>query len=124
MSSQEMEIRALEDRRYAAMLAGDVQTLADLCSDAMIYTHSRGDRDTRASYLARVAEKFFVYHEIDHPVEKIVLGSDSALVFGAMRARARVNGEERTLNNSCLAVWVREAGAWKFAAFQPTPILV
>lgn len=123
MTADEKDILALEDRRYAAMLAGDVAALDELSSDALVYTHSRGDRDTKASYLSRVAEGFFVYHEIAHPVEKLVVNDAAALVFGRMSARARVGGEERRLDNACLAVWLREAGGWKFAAFQPTPIL-
>ena len=39
------EIKALEDRRYRAMLAGDAAALDDLCSGDLIYTHSKADRD-------------------------------------------------------------------------------
>jgi hypothetical protein len=28
-----------------------------------------------------------------------------------------------TFDNRYLAVWVREHGAWKFVAYQPTPII-
>jgi hypothetical protein len=37
------EIKALEDKRYRAMIAGDVAVLDDLCSDDLIYTHSKAD---------------------------------------------------------------------------------
>jgi hypothetical protein len=38
-SAQETdEIKALEDRRYQAMLAGDTTVLDELCSDNLIYT--------------------------------------------------------------------------------------
>ena len=39
------EIKALEDRRYRAMLAGDTAVLDELCSDDLIYTHSKADYD-------------------------------------------------------------------------------
>ena len=39
------EIKALEDRRYRAMLAGDTAVLDELCSDDLIYTHSKADFD-------------------------------------------------------------------------------
>ena len=38
------EIKALEDRRYSAMLAGDAAVLDELCSDDLIY-HSKADYD-------------------------------------------------------------------------------
>ena len=40
----EEEIKALEDRRYSAMLAGDAAVLDELCSDDLIY-HSKADYD-------------------------------------------------------------------------------
>ena len=46
------EIKALGDRRYRAMLAGDVAVLDELCSDDLIYTHSKADYDDKRSYLS------------------------------------------------------------------------
>ena len=37
------EIKALEDRRYRAMLAADTAVLNELCSDDLIYTHSKAN---------------------------------------------------------------------------------
>ena len=48
------EIKALEDRRYRAMIAGDTAALDELCSDDLIYTHSKADHDDKASYLQKV----------------------------------------------------------------------
>jgi hypothetical protein len=45
------EIKALEDRRYRAMITGDTAVLDALCSDDLIYTHSKGDHDDKRSYL-------------------------------------------------------------------------
>lgn len=115
-------IHDLEARRYAAMLTGDVETLGELCSSKLIYTHSQGDRDDRDSYLAKVVGKFFVYHEITHPADRILVWGDTALVTGRMTARVSVAGQERRIDNSYLAVWLREDGQWKFAAYQPTPL--
>jgi hypothetical protein len=92
------EIKALEDRRYRAMLAGDMAVLDELCSDDLIYTHSKADYDDKRSYLHKVGTRYFTYLEITHPADRI-------LVVGY------------------LAVWVRERRAWKFVAYQPTPII-
>ena len=48
------EIKALEDRRYRAMLAGDMAVLDELCLDDLIYTHSKADSDDKRSYLHKV----------------------------------------------------------------------
>jgi hypothetical protein len=36
------EIQALEKRRYRAMIEGDVVVLGEICSNDLIYTHSKG----------------------------------------------------------------------------------
>jgi hypothetical protein len=46
------EIKALEDRRYRAMLAGDTAMLDELCSDDLIYTHSKADCDDEPRHAA------------------------------------------------------------------------
>jgi hypothetical protein len=115
-------VRALEDRRYAAMLAGDTATLGELLSERLAYTHSTGGQDTKASYLDKVRSGTFVYDSIEHPVDTILTGDDYALVVGQMIARVWRSGELLTLRNSALAVWVREEGAWRLLAYQPTPL--
>ena len=57
------EIKALEDRRYRAMLDGDTSILDALCSDHLIYTHSKGDFDDKRSYLQKVGSRYFTYLE-------------------------------------------------------------
>jgi hypothetical protein len=51
MSSDE-EILALEDKRYAAMCSGDFAALEAMLHDDLLYTHSSGLTDTKATWLA------------------------------------------------------------------------
>jgi hypothetical protein len=115
------EIRALEERRYRAMLAGDTAALDELCSDDLIYTHSKADHDDKASYLHKVGTRHFTYLEITHPADRILVVEGAALVTGRMTAKVLVQGTIVHIDNRYLAV--REHGAWKFVAYQPTPII-
>src|SRR5277367_2573652 len=118
------EIKTLEDRRYQAMLDADIAVLDALCSDDLIYTHSKGDHDDKQSYLHKVGSRHFTYLEITHPADRILVVHSAALVTGRMTARVSVAGRGTVhVDNRCLAVWVREHGAWKFVAYQPTPII-
>lgn len=116
------EILELETRRYAAMRAGDVETLRDLLADDLVYTHSFGDRDTKASYLDKVAAGVFRYGEIRRSEERVLIHGDSATVVGRMGADVHVAGTLRRLDNRFLAIWVRQDGRWQFLAYQPTPM--
>lgn len=116
-------IRDLERQRRLAMLAGDSETLSDLCSMGLVYTHSMGDQDSRSSYLEKVANGHFVYRELSFDIDSIDVSVDTALVHGRISGKVDVSGEPRHLKCSYLAVWSAEGNVWKFRAFQPTPIL-
>jgi hypothetical protein len=103
------------------MLAGDAAVLDDLCSDDLIYTHSKADYDDKRSYLRQVGARYFTYLEITHPADRILVVDSAALVTGRMTAEVLVAGTIVHIDNRYLAVWGREGGAWRFVAYQPTP---
>ena len=114
------QVRAAEDRRYAAMIAGDVAALAELLSDRAVYTHSDGHRDTRPELLGKIASGELVYHAIEHPVTEVIVLGDAALVIGEMHADISSAGSPRHLANATIAVWGAQDGGWRMAAFQST----
>ena len=82
------EIKALEDRRYRAMIDGDTAVLDALCSDDLIYTHSKGDHDDKRSDLPKVGSRHFTYLEITHPADRVLVVDGATLVTGTCGARA------------------------------------
>ena len=55
MSDTALELVSdLEDARIAAMCEQDAETLEGLFSEAMVYVHSSGSVDTKASFLDNV----------------------------------------------------------------------
>ena len=109
-------ITELERRRFAAVVAGDFDGFAALCHPDLIYTHSTGVTDDLESYLARCRDGYYVYHRVDHPITRIVVTGDVALVLGEMNADLTAGGVRKQLHNSALAVWVRQSGTWKLIA--------
>lgn len=122
MTSDVAVIREFEDRRYTAVVEGDFATFAALAHPELAYTHSDGTLDSLSSYLDKCASGFYVYHRIEHPIERIVVVGDSAVVIGEMHADLTAGGIHKRLANRCLAVWVREGEEWKLLAYQPTVI--
>lgn len=114
------QISALEAKRYQAMTDADTETLAELFSAGLVYTHSDASSDSKQSYLDRLASGYFDYGVMDHPETSIVVHGDCALVFGDMRGEVVIAGQKRVLNSKALAVWGRENGNWVLLAFQPT----
>jgi len=104
------------------MLRGDVAAFEALCHPELLYTHSSGATDTLESYMDKLTQRYYVYHSIDHPIERVVVTGDVALVLGEMNAEITSGGVEKTLRNKCLAVWVRSESTWKLLAYQPTRV--
>lgn len=113
-------IRELEDRRYAAVVDGDLATFAELAHPELAYTHSDGTVDTLSSYVEKCRSGHYVYHRIDHPIDRIVVTGGTAIVVGEMHADITAGGTRKSLANRSLAVWVRSGGAWRLLAYQPT----
>ncbi len=114
-------LRALEGRRYEAVVSGDFDAFAALCHPELVYTHSNGERDSLESYLQKCRAGHYVYHRIEHPIENIIVVGDVAVVVGEMNADITAAGAAKRLENSAIGVWVREDDDWKFLAYQPTP---
>jgi ketosteroid isomerase-like protein len=115
-------VLAADDLRYQAMLEADLATMDRLCSDQLSYTHSSGVRDTKAEYFAKVRSGYYDYLRIDHPVERVEVHGDTAIVVGRMTADLTVDGTPKTIDNLALAVWSRAGGEWRLLAYAPSPL--
>jgi hypothetical protein len=116
------EVLAAEDRRYQALLGPDLPTLEKLFHDRLSYAHSSGVRDTRAEYLGKIENGYYDYHRIDHPVERVDVVGDTAVVVGRMTADLTVQGTPKTLDVLALAVWTKATGDWQLIAYASTPL--
>jgi ketosteroid isomerase-like protein len=121
-ATAEREIRTLEDRRYQAMLDGDAETLAPLLAEELVYTHSTGTADTKATYLAGVRAKTLTYRGIERPEEAVRVYGETAVVSGRARIDVLVGDVPRQAQVRYLAVWTRATHGWQLVAFQATPI--
>jgi hypothetical protein len=120
--ADEAAVRAGEDRRYQALLDSDWDTLEELFADELSYAHSSGVRDTRDEYFAKLRSGYYVYQTVDHPVERVTVVGDTALVVGRMTSDLLVQGTAKTIDNLALAVWTKASGEWRLLAFAPTPL--
>src|ERR1044071_8462778 len=100
-------IGRLEDQRYAAMLAKDVAKLERLLDDALVYMHSSGVADSKASYIAGLRDGVWDYGRIDRTEQSVKVVGDTALVFNRLAISIKVKGVPKELDNRALAVWVK-----------------
>ena len=120
--------RAADDARVAAMISADPAKLAATFSDDLIYVHSSGKVDTKATFAPAIASGKSVYHSVTYEQRDF---REVAPGLVLMTARCRVQlGKAAPFNElhlSVLAAYRLENGAWRFLAWQsckltePTP---
>lgn len=115
-------ILALEEERYAAMLAADVATLERLFDDEVTYTHSSGAVDTKATYIGGVREKAWEYKTIARENERAVMRGSCALVFCRLRIELEVRGTPRKVDSNSLAVWIADGPQPRLLAVHSSPV--
>ena len=120
-SDDERAVLAAEDSRYRAMVEGDLAALTELLAPGLSYTHSSGVRDTREDYLGKLRSGYYVYRRVEHPVDRVEVSGDGAIVAGRMTAAVDVDGVPKRIDNLALAVWTRATGTWQLLAYAPTP---
>ncbi|HKQ28152.1 MAG TPA: nuclear transport factor 2 family protein [Burkholderiales bacterium] len=115
-------LRQLEDRRYRAMCDADAAALEALLADTLVYTHSYGGADSKASYLDGIRSKKWLYRKIERPEENIQIHGDCAVITGRVRIELLSEGKPKTLNSAFTNVWIKGAKGWQMVAWQSTPL--
>jgi ketosteroid isomerase-like protein len=122
MADSKDTIRLLESRRYRAMCEADARTLEELLADSLVYTHSYGGADSKASYLDGIRSKKWQYKAVERPIEDIQVHGDCAVVTGQVRIELLSGGQPKKLNSRFTNVWVKGRQGWQMVAWQSTPL--
>jgi ketosteroid isomerase-like protein len=122
MADSKDTIRLLESRRYTAMCEADAKTLEELLADSLVYTHSYGGADSKASYLDGIRSKKWQYKAVERPIEDIQVHGDCAVVTGQVRIELLSGGQPKKLNSRFTNVWVKGKQGWQMVAWQSTPL--
>jgi hypothetical protein len=118
----EREMEVLERRLDRAMLEADVETLAQLLGDALVYTFWSGTTDGKTAYVERIRTRSVVYHTIERAVEHIQVYTDVAVVTGRAHVDGAVLGLPRVADVRFISVWANGSNGWQLVAYQATPL--
>ena len=117
----EKEILGLEDKRFAVMVARDFTALEKMVHEDLLYTHSSGLTDTKASWLDSMKSGKVKYKSARCSERQVTVLGDVALMRGRAAIEVDIGGEPKSLRLLFLNAWTRTPQGWKFAAWQSCP---
>ena len=118
----EKEILGLEDKRFAAMITRDFAGLDKVVHEELLYTHSSGVTDTKASWIESMRSGRVKYKSVQCSERQVRFFGEVALVRGRAAIEADIGGEAKSLRLLFLNAWTRTPQGWKFVAWQSCPL--
>jgi ketosteroid isomerase-like protein len=116
------QLLAREGQRCAALLHADIDALADLLSERLVFAHANATYDDKSSLLAKMKSGTIVYQKLDVSEPRVVELGDTALLVSRLTASVTIAGAPRAIDNWTLSVWTLEDDRWRLVAYQPTAI--
>jgi hypothetical protein len=119
------ELIALENERCRRIVNQDYSALGQLLSSQLIHTHTRGNQDTRESYLHYLSTIVEILDLRRDGLQVQWIGTTTAIMHGKQTNRARLRGktDEVQVAAQVIQVWTQESdGCWRQVAFQATPL--
>lgn len=119
------QVTSLENERCRCIVAQDFSALRNLLSSRLIHVHTRGNQDTRDSYLDYLSNRVEILDLRRENLQIQIIGESAAVMHGKQINRARLRGktDEVIVEAEVIQVWTQEDdGVWRQLAFQATPL--
>jgi ketosteroid isomerase-like protein len=111
------------DREWAqACVQANIAKLEQILSDDLTYTHSSGQTQTKAEFIATVREGKTRYRSIEFLQSNVRIYGNSAVSNSEVRVNLTVDGKDVSVHPRFLHVRVKESGRWQLTAHQGTKI--
>jgi hypothetical protein len=119
----ERDIMQCDDRRFKAMVRGDVAALRMGLSDHLTYTHTSGVHDTKAQFLGSLTLGQLSYKSIIPEARSVRVYGGTGIVTGTARMEITARGQDASFRIRYLAVYVQAQTRWQLVAWQSTHVL-
>jgi Domain of unknown function (DUF4440) len=119
------EVEEAGQRHYAAAHSGDVEALAPLLGEELVYSHSNGLADYNSGYLDdHVATRNYLPMGMhtDHSVDRLVVLRDDVVMVRGKQISNTTGGQFKMQDQEAcsLDVWVKRDGRWQLVAHHMT----
>ena len=111
-----------DDRRFKAMVRGDLTALRMALSDQLTYTHTNGLHETKAQFLGSLTIGQLSYKSIIPEARSVRVYGGAGIVTGTARMEITARGQDGHFRIRYIAVYVRVQDRWQLVAWQATRV--
>jgi ketosteroid isomerase-like protein len=119
----EQAVLKLEEEWERALINSDVAALERLYADGLIYTHSSGSVDDKATYIGSIKSGMTKYESMKRDQIKISIFGDTALVNCHWQVNVTSRGNKINTDARYMHVYVKQKGRWQMVAHQATRLV-
>ena len=118
-SADEAAVAQALDAFRAAVIAKDKGQFEKLLADQLIYGHSDGRTDTKASFITDAMSKRALWKVIDYQNQTIAVTGDIAVVRHIFTGESeREGGKMQSTKVGAMTIWQKQGGNWRLLARQ------
>jgi len=117
-NSTEEIIAGLEKQRFAAMVNKDFVFLEKINADDLVYCHSSGLVDTKASFIQTLKDGKLAYKVMDAEELRVRVYGKTAIINGIAVAKIISNGQEINTKFRFTDVYVKRKKSWQLVTWQ------
>jgi len=118
----EQAILKLEQEWVTALVKADTAALDKLYAPTLVYTHSSGQVDDKAKYIANIKAGGTKYESIDRDDVKVTAYGDTAIVTCHALIKLTNKSGPATVNARMIHVYAKQGGRWQLVAHQTTKL--
>ena len=112
----------LDRDRCSALVQHDVDTLARIYHEDLVYAHSSGLVEGKNDLLGSIANGSLRYHEVRTENVDVKLSGSTAILHGRIFMEVTMRGASRSMRNSFLSTWAKQSDTWKLLSYSATPL--
>jgi len=109
----EQEILTLSTDKFRWKTTGNIDAVADLFDDELVFVHLNGHISTKREWIQELRTKHFVYNTITLQEASAKVYGTTAVLVGKARFSVTMNGSRGTYNLVYTEVYTQKDGQWK-----------
>jgi len=117
-SADEAAVGKAIENLTKAMMAADKARLEALTADQLSYGHSSGKVETKAEFVAAIADKKTIFKSITLSNPSVAVVGNNAIARHVFAAEVEAGGQASSPKIGVMQVWVKDGGGWKLLARQ------